>query len=106
MGLNWSPKLEYSYMDFGSQVVNFRTGVRPYENEQSVQVLKAGINSALAPSLADIEPLPLTTQDIINALDRAIMDEKRPNPPPVRQPEKVPWRSGAIAKLESSRRRS
>jgi hypothetical protein len=28
-----------------------------------------------------------TTQDIIDALDRAIMDEKRLNPPPVQQPE-------------------
>ncbi len=28
-----------------------------------------------------------TTQDIIDALDRAIVDEKRLNPPPVQQPE-------------------
>jgi hypothetical protein len=28
-----------------------------------------------------------TTQDIIDALDRAIMDEKRLNPPPVQQPQ-------------------
>ncbi|MFG1302069.1 outer membrane protein [Xanthobacter sp. V3C-3] len=47
---NWSAKVEYNYMDFGSEQVTFNfvpnTFINPYSATlaQSVQVLKAGIN--------------------------------------------------------------
>jgi hypothetical protein len=40
-----------------------------------------------------------TTQDIIDALDRAIMDEKRLKPPPVQQPETGTVEIGSDSKI-------
>jgi len=45
---NWSAKIEYNYMDFGQERLNFRggvfTGVAPFDIDQQVHVVKLGIN--------------------------------------------------------------
>lgn len=44
---NWSAKIEYDYLNFGSQVLNFATPLQPaYTSNASlnVQEIKAGIN--------------------------------------------------------------
>jgi outer membrane immunogenic protein len=45
---HWSVKVEYNYMDFGSDRLNFRggtfAGVAPFDIDQQAQVVKLGIN--------------------------------------------------------------
>jgi outer membrane immunogenic protein len=48
LGHSWSVKVEYNYMDFGSERLNFRGGtfggVAPFDIDQNVQVVKVGVN--------------------------------------------------------------
>jgi outer membrane immunogenic protein len=45
---SWSAKVEYNYMDFGQDRLNFRGGVfqgtAPFDIDQQVHVVKLGIN--------------------------------------------------------------
>ena len=48
LGHNWSVNLEYNFMDFGTDRLNFRggtfPGVAPFDIDQQVQVVKVGVN--------------------------------------------------------------